>query len=87
MVVAGASLFAGHGHLPRLDGHPDHGGVKGGCSICSLGHHPSVAVSAPRGWFVEDRTVDPKSERQVPRASVPVADEQAPRAPPRSAIS
>ena len=94
VLVAVACLLAGHEHLAGFDpgkrtasdAHPGHGLGKAGCSICSLAHHDSVAVEAPRGAFVENREIDSKSQRQLPFGAVPIADEQAPRAPPRSAI-
>ena len=91
LVVVGC-LFAGHGHLPgfepgKRDASDTHGSAKGGCSICSLAHHPSVAVDTPPGSIVEDREVGPKSQRELPFGAAPCADEQSPRGPPRSALS
>lgn len=93
VLVALGCLFAGHGDLPGFERGkrpaPDahHGPGKGGCSICSLAHQTSVAAEAPRSSFVEDREIGTKSQRQLPFGAAPFADEQAPRGPPRSALS
>lgn len=94
VVVAGACLFSGHGHLPRVDSgnraawaaHPDHAPAKSGCSICSIAQHASAEVSAPRGSVLEERAWDPKRSPSPPRAAAPLSDEQPPRAPPRTVI-
>jgi len=93
VLVALGCLFAGHGDLPGFDpgkrpaSDAHHGPGKGGCSICSLAHHASVAVEAPRGSFVEDREIGTKSQRELPFGAAPFADEQAPRGPPPPALS